>query len=166
MLFNHHTSNYSRQVGQSYNTLVISHDRQLFTQLSSFLKEFEPDRKPLLADDVDAFTAHENSLNQCDIMICDIRSKFAAAEIGTQAIKHAPTDILSIGLTSGQEYSQEILKLPQNLRLAGILNIQSGWRSNWHQISAIKAAWHNPLMVSRIEEVPVSDVLQMISSGR
>jgi hypothetical protein len=156
----------SHHYGYDYDTLVVSHDRDLFRQLSSFLKEFEPERKPLLADDLSSFTTVENTLNHCDVMICDIRTHFASIECGAYAMECIPANALSIGLTNDQECAREILSLPQNLRLAGIIDNKNGWLSNWHKITAIKQAWHNPLMVSRIEEVPVSDVLQMISSGR
>lgn len=155
----------SRQTGCSFDILLVSRDENLYKQLSSFLKEFEPDRKLQRADESSSLGDVETVLNQCDVVICDIRKEFAAVELGARVFACAPAETLSIGLTDGHDSSSEILSLPQNLRLAGIINITYGWRSNWHQISAVRAAWHNPVMVSRIEEIPVGDVLQMISSG-
>ena len=149
-----------------YDTLVVSQDRQLFAQFSAFLKEFEPDRKPLFADDTCTFSSFEKNLCQCDVMICDMRSSSSSVELGAHAVDCVPAEALVVGLTgSDHEDHHEVPGRQQNLRFSGILDNRKGWLSNWNQITAIKQAWHNPLMVSRIEEVPVGDVLQMIASG-
>ncbi len=149
-----------------FDTIVVSEDHTLFRQFSSFLREFEPDRKALLADRESSFNAFGEIFDQCDVMICDIRSA-NAARLGVYAVEHASAGTLSIGLVGGQDHPQEeILRLPQNLRFAGFIDNIEGWRSNWDRISAIRQAWRNPLMVSRIEEVPICDILQLVSSGK
>lgn len=148
-----------------YDTLVVSQDRQLFSQFTSFLREFEPERTPFLADDLTTFSGNEKNLSQCDVLICDLRSASPAVELGAYAVDCVPAETLAVGLTSDHDIPQETLCRQVNLRFSGIINNRKGWLANWNQISAIKQAWHNPLMVSRIEEVPVSDVLQMIASG-
>ncbi|MBN1759316.1 MAG: DUF4388 domain-containing protein [Chitinispirillaceae bacterium] len=149
-----------------FDTLVVSQDRQLFSQFCSFLREFEPDRKPFLADDPDTFSAFESNFSQCDVMICDMRSSSSSVDLGAYAVDCVPLETLAVGLTGDRDCPQETLGRKQNLLFSGIIDSRKGWLSNWNQITAIKQAWHNPLMVSRIEEVPVSDVLQMIASGR
>ncbi len=144
-----------------YDTLVVSHDHRLFSQFNAFLKEFEPDRKPFLIDDPDSFTSNEKSFSQCDVLICDMRG---SGKLGAYAVDCVPSETLAVGLTS-TECPEDTLCRQQNLRFSGIIDPSNGWFSNWNKITAIKQAWHNPLMVSRIEEVPVSDVLQMIAAG-
>lgn len=149
-----------------FDTLFVSHDYDLFGQFTSYLKEHAPDRKPLLTKDLTTFAPFEDTLHQCDVMICDIRSNYSALEIGAKALEHAPTGILTIGLSNNRSLTREMLSLPHCLGLAGVIDTKDGWSSNWNEISAIKYAWQHPLMVSRIEEVPVGDVLQMIAAGR
>ena len=166
MIVHNHPSSVSHQTVRHVDTLLVSRDLTLFKQLSSFLKEFEPERTPVLIDNRASFAAFEDSLKQCDVMICDIRTNYAEFELGASAIECVPVHALTIGLTDDNRCDQEVLGWPQHLRLGGIIDNRNGWFANWHQIVAIGQAWHNPLMVSRIEEVPVSDVLQMISTGR
>jgi hypothetical protein len=146
-----------------YDTLVVSYDHRLFSQFSAFLREFEPDRKPFLVDDPGSFTSNEKSFNQCDVLICDMRGSGA---LGAYAVDCVPSETLAVGLASTLDCPEDTLCRQQNLRFSGIIDHNNGWFSNWNKITAIKQAWHNPLMVSRIEEVPVSDVLQMIAAGR
>ncbi|MBN1575414.1 MAG: DUF4388 domain-containing protein [Chitinispirillaceae bacterium] len=166
MIVHNHITPALRHAVHQYDTLVVSRDHALFNQLGSFLKEFEPERTPVLFDNQASFTAFENALKKCDLMLCDIRSDYAVIGLSASAMECVPAHTLSIGLTNNNECSPEVLNLPQHPRFSGIIDNRNGWFANWHQIAAIRQAWHNPLMVSRIEEVPVNDVIQMISSGR
>lgn len=166
MVVQNHSPRVAHQTGHRIDTLVISHDHLLFKQFCAFLKEFEPDRKPLLVDRQTSLAGFEHALNQCDVMICDIRSNAASIELGAYAMECITPNTVSIGLISDNEYSRESLNPALHLRLGGIIDNRNGWFTNWHQIAAIKQAWHNPLMMSRIEEVPVADVFQMIAAGR
>ena len=166
MIFNDPTPPLPGRQTSRYDTLVVTQDTSLFNQLSAFLNEFEPDRRLLLANDITALDAVEPDIDNCDVMICDMRSPYVSAELGSYAMDRVSDETLSIGLTSEYEASRELLSRRQNLRFSGIIDSRKGWLTNWNQITAIRKAWNNPLMVSRIEEVPVSDVLQMISSGR
>ena len=157
MIFNDHND---------YTTLVVSRDHSLFRQFSSFLMEFEPDRKPFLADHVVPPEKFNSIMKTCDMMLCDIRPDFTTSDLGLYTMQCAPERTLTIGITNDAHISDEILGLPQNVRLAGIIDTTRGWYSNWKQITTMKQAWNNPLMVSRIEDVQVYDILQMISSGQ
>lgn len=166
MYVRNHTSSLTRKTSHQLNTLVISPDHTLFRQFSSFLKEFEPERSPILIDTTSSLSSVEHILEHCDVVLCDIRSNHSVIELGSSEMKRIPPSTLSIGLINNNECSSDVLNRPQHLRLGGIIDDRNGWLANWHQIAALRQAWCNPLMVSRIEEVPVSDVIQMISSGR
>ena len=82
MIVRNHRSPVTRQTGRQFDTLLVSRDHTLFKQLSSFLKEFEPERTPVLIDNRASFAAFEDSIQQCDVMICDIRANYAEFELG------------------------------------------------------------------------------------
>jgi|GEM_PF-5395516 len=166
MYVRNHIPSLTRKTSHQFNTLVISPDHTLFRQFSSFLKEFEPERSPVLIDTTSSLSSVQHILEQCDVVLCDIRSNLSVIELGSSEMKRIPLNTLSIGLINNNECSSDVLNQPQHLRLGGIIDDRNGWLANWHQIAALRQAWYNPLMVSRIEEVPVSDVIQMISSGR
>ncbi|MCX7727643.1 MAG: hypothetical protein N2053_12450, partial [Chitinispirillaceae bacterium] len=165
MIFSNEQSTLYGNTGD-YDTLLISQDYDLFKQLISFLREFAPERKPILIDNLSSLSAFENSLNSCDIMICDISTNFTSPELTSFALESVSKKTLSVGIVNNYEKYKEILNHPLSLKLAGIIDNKNGWVTTWRKISALKKAWDNPVMVSRIEEVQVSDILQMIAACR
>ena len=154
------------QTNKTIDTLIISNDHTLFLKLSSFFKEFEPNRTPILADSLPFYSTIEGSLNHCETILYDMRSSSAVTDLTRYILSTPPNNAFSLGIAAGQNPCDDLLALPANYRLAGFINLDSGWRAVWHQILAIKAAWYNPQIISRIEEVPVGEILQMISCNR
>jgi hypothetical protein len=149
-----------------FNTLLLSFDSDLYKQITEYLNQNDGGRTLKCSHDISEVQPVELWLGKCDIMICDLRSDGSLLETSSILIESAPTQLLAIGLCNGTDVSEQVLTSPAGLRLTDIVNIQDGWKGIWRHISSIKNAWANPLMVSKIEDVPVSDILQMISIGR
>lgn len=165
MLFNKEQSSLYNII-EDYDTLLISQDYDLFKQLISFLREFAPERKPILIDNPSSLSAFENSFNSCDIMICDISTNSTVPELTSFALDSVSKKTLSVGIVNSYEKCKESLAHPLTLKLAGIIDNKNGWVTTWRKISALKKAWDNPVMISRIEEIHISDILQMIAACR
>jgi uncharacterized protein len=74
--------------------------------------------------------------------------------------------MLAIGLIDGPVLDETTLSLPACSRLTDFVNMQESWSDIGRHISDIRYSWGKPLMMSKIEEVPISDILQMIAIGR
>ncbi len=149
-----------------FDTLIISYDHLLFDQMSNFFHQNNMDRTVKISHDSSELEPIELWLGKCEILICDIRSDDSMLKTATQLIDNAPIHMIAVGLSNGVTLQKDVLSSPGSVRLAGIVNMQEGWENIWRHISSIKFAWNNPLMMSKIEDVPVSDILQMISIGQ
>jgi hypothetical protein len=149
-----------------FDTLLLSDDRELFEIMTGFLQKNEPERSLKLSQNLSELHPIEFTLRKCDILLCDIRSNVALIEMGGQLVESASMQLMPIGLCDSTPLQKDLLTLPFCFRFADIAKMNADWKNIWGQIVGIKFAWNNPLMLSKIEDVPVSDVLQMISVGR
>jgi hypothetical protein len=149
-----------------FDTLILSRDRILFDQMTDYLRKNDFERTLKLSRDLSDLQPIDVWLGKCDIMICDLRFDYSLLEMASMLVEAAPMHLLGIGIINGPQLLDNALALPACVRLADVVSMQDGWKGIWHHISRIKYAWSNPLMMSKIEDVPVSDILQMIAIGR
>jgi hypothetical protein len=150
-----------------FDTLLLSNDRILFDQIVDYLRRLEVRRTLKLSHDIRELQPVELWLGKCDIMICDLRFDFSLLQTAAVLVESSPIPLMAVGLTSGlQPPDHEMFSSPASIHLTDLVNIEDGWEDIWRHISNIKHSWNNPLMMSKIEDVPVSDILQMIAIGR
>ncbi len=149
-----------------FNTLLLSGDHDLFEQMADYLSQHDRERTLKCLDDITEVQPIELWLGKCDILICDLRSDCSLLETASILIESAPIQLMAIGLCNGSKAHERVFSSDEGARLTDIVSIQDEWKGTWRHISSIRSSWNNPLMVSKIEDVPVSDILQMISIGR
>ncbi len=68
-------------------------------------------------------------------------------------------------LRCSDDAARPLTGCPGFLRVCGVVNYTKGWSDAWKRLSGLWAAWRSPFLSSRIEDVSVSDVLQMVGVG-
>lgn len=145
---------------------MLSRDQALFDQFTQYILQNEPHRKPKLFHNPQELQPIEECLKKCDIMLCDLRHDLSALDIAGRLHESAPTQMLVFGLSNGSPLHTEMHSFPFSFRFVDIVAIRDGWKGIWRQITTSKHIWNTPQIICNIEEVPVGDILQMISVGR
>ncbi|MBD3344718.1 MAG: hypothetical protein GF401_06615 [Chitinivibrionales bacterium] len=155
----------SLTMSNEFDILLLSPEKALYNQFTTFVENSNAECTVKYSGDLSDFQSLESNLQKCGVVLCDIRSGYSFLEAGARALECAPNHAFTLALKNGTRLPHEALELPSSLRLSGIINIKEGWESNWENITKIRTSLYRPLMASRIEDVPVSDVLQMIAIG-
>jgi hypothetical protein len=140
----------------------ISKKRPLYEDFSSLLQSQKSEHTARFIDTNDLLSADGNSLEKCDMVLCDMNEAALFTSEASGLIERVPARVTMIGFETADSVSTSFAKYPSYLRLAGITTLLKGWNTAWEKIVEMNTAWKSPFMHSRIEDVSPSDVLQMI----
>jgi hypothetical protein len=150
-------------VTNDFNTLVLSKDHNFFDEIVGHLSHNAIERTLKLSHNLTELQPIELWLSKCDILICDFRKNdYSLLEIATLLVESSPIQLVAIGLVDGPLTDNTISSTC--VHFTEFISMQDGWKSIWNHILKIKHSWDNPQIVSKIEDAPVSDLLQMIAS--
>ncbi len=153
-------------VNNEFEILFISQNNDLFIEFFNYLDNNNCKNTLRLINDIQEIEPVELPLQKCEAILCDLQSNDLTLQLTAKLLEYCPAKTFIIGLTDGVDLSEKILNSPELLRFSGTVDISNGWEGPWAEIKKIWFAWRHPSMTSRIEDVSVDDVLQMVDSGR
>jgi len=150
---------------EGIDILLVSYDLRLFNQLKRVLQKKYPKYSARLTQDFHELQPIEVYLSKCDVILCDIRHNLSYLTNLLKFFDLMRPQAFIVGISADCAVLDNIFNEPSALRLTDIININAGWDKILYKVDQLRVTWLDPALKSRIEDVAVADVIQMINVG-
>lgn len=155
----------SNEIGHP-RVLLLSKEQHLCDSLKEHLATLSEALSLNISSDLSNLEPIDRSLSRCDIIIVDGALERSVLNAAHKALAAMPDYHIVVGVYTDESSKRVFYEWPSLCHLSGAFDVGNGWSEPWKSILELRNAWHRPIMVSRIEDVSVSDVLQMIADGQ
>ncbi|OGV44579.1 MAG: hypothetical protein A2X46_03255 [Lentisphaerae bacterium GWF2_57_35] len=153
----------NKKLSAFYDVLLCTDDQVLWNEFAQFFKTQHPNLRVGYVPSPDKLKPVLSRLAPEGLLLHDLRAEPATSSDEQPAMwgrikEHA----VVIGLWSSEELPEPFEKGPW-IRLDAVLSASQKAAENWSRIQNISAALKQPLMSLRIEDVAVSNILQLLT---
>lgn len=146
--------------------LFLSKEQYLFNLLKEHLAALSLDFSLFISSDLSNLEPIDQSLSRCEVIVVDGSLGRFALDTARRALHVIPDYSIVVGVYTDEASRRVFYDWHGLYHLSAVLDIGNGWGKPWKAIMEIRNAWHRPIMVSHIDDISVSDVLQMIADGQ
>ncbi len=153
------------QETETFEILLVTSNKTLFKNFYSYLAGIGTSYTLFMTKDLSELTPLQSTLRDCEVILFDLDGGMELLTIASKALQYSSAHTFIAGLTHSTHAIKQLSTLDTFLQISNIIDLGAGWDSAWPVIAEMWGIYQNPAMISCIEDVSVSDVLQMIGVG-
>lgn len=148
------------------NILYLAGQNRSFKKFQKFLRDQSIDCNLVLSNSIFEIQQYDSFLEKCDLIICELFYNRILIEDAAELFDKLHPQSFILGLTQDDTIPIEMYETSAALRLTDIIKINLGWKRIWKKIEEALHFYTTSALSLRINEIPVSNLLEMVENSK